>query len=136
MKKEDRRAKAMQKNKRKKQLIVTVCASVAVVIALALIFMIVQHGKTRVFGDGAQAVTLRDDGTFAAKFYHGEARSGTYTEQVENGATIISFMDDDKTEIGYIMSNVLTIPAEWDDGHGHGTYFTLQGFLQAALFSP
>jgi len=126
MKKEERRAKAIQKNKRKKTLILAACISVAAILVALIAFSLVQQSNVRVFGDGYQTFTLRRNGTFTAQLYHDAAKNGTYTEHEEDGITIVSFTHDGKTEHGSIVNNILTIPDEWDDGHGHGTSFLMR----------
>ena len=81
----------------------------------------------RFYGSGDLGVTLNDDLTFVANLYHGFSVSGTYTETTENGVTTVIYTSDDGIEyIGTISKNILTIPYEWGDAHGHGNTFALQ----------
>ena len=81
----------------------------------------------RVFGTSDTGVTLNADNTFTASLYHGVAKAGTYTESTGNDGVIkIVFTVDGAESIGAIYNNVLTIPPEWADAHGHGSTFALQ----------
>ena len=66
------------------------------------------------------------DGAFEAKLFHGFNAYGTYSEREQSGITIISFTYDGITVDGEIRGNVMTVPHEWDDGHGHDTELTLR----------
>jgi len=105
----------------------------AALIALMFITLFVFSScssKERVFVYGQQTVTLKSDGTFVANLSHNETKSGTYTE--ENGEDIITvtFTYDNTSANGIIIiaNNVLLVPDEWDDGHGHshGVEFKLK----------
>ena len=125
-KKKGKQKQAVKMFNRKNLVIISICVVIAVVIGALIIFNTGQQSGTRVFTAGSQTVTLRDDGTFSAQLAHSVAKSGTYTESVADNITTISFTYNGKTEKGSIVNNVLTLPHEWDDGHGHGTKFTLK----------
>jgi len=119
MNKKERRAAALKKARQKKLITIGICASVAAIIIAAIIFLFFQQSRTRVFTDGHQTVTLRRDGTFTAVLAH-EDREGSYTEKAGNGVTTVTFIIEGIAVDGSIADGVLTLPHEWDDGHGHG----------------
>ena len=121
---EEARKKEKQK-KRKKIIIITVCASLVVVVISLFVFNALQKKGDRVFSDGLQTVTLRANGKFTAALAH-DSRAGTYTETKENGVTTISFTAEGATVTGDITDDVLTIPEEWGDSHGHGSKLKLK----------
>ena len=122
----NRRQEAMKRDKRKKRIIAAVCGAVLVTIAVLLIVGQIQQRGTRTFISGRNSVTLNTDGTFRAALPHGVERSGTFTETTTDGVTTVSFNQGGTTVNGNIEDNVLTIPDEWDDGHGHPRSYTLQ----------
>jgi len=122
----NRRQEAMKRDKRKKRIIAAVCGAVLVTIAVLLIVGHVQQRGTRTFISGRNSVTLNADGTFRAVLPHGVERSGTFTETTTDGVTTVSFNQGGTTVHANIEDNVLTIPDEWDDGHGHPRNYTLQ----------
>ena len=124
--KKHRRQQAIKREKKKKIMIITVCAAVAAVIAILIAYNLYQQRNDRVYSAGEQTVRLRDNGTFVARFYHGVRRSGTYSETSANGFTSISFVYDGETADGRIDGDILTIPDEWDDNHGHGNRLMLK----------
>ena len=104
-------------------------------IALALVlmlaaFVLVGCGSSdeedRVFALGSHTVTLNADGTFEARLFHGFSVDGEYTESTVAGVLTVTFTHDGQEVRGTIVDDVLTIPHEWEDGHGHGTQFTLR----------
>jgi len=127
IKKNTKQKQAVKRTSRKNLIIISsVCIAIAVVIGALVIFNTTNNqGETRVFTVGSQTITLYDDGAFSAQLAHGVAKSGTYSESVVGDVTTVSFTYEGKTEKGNIVGNVLTIPNEWDDSHGHGTKFTL-----------
>ena len=108
--------------------IIIACVLVAAALAFIFIFNALQDDEVdgRVFAHGNHTVTLNGDGTFAARLFHGFRVDGTFTESFGGGMTTVYFTHDDETVRGRITSNILTIPIEWDDGHGHGRNFTLR----------
>jgi len=128
MSKKTRREEARKKEKQKKRkkiITIIVCVAFAIFIILLLIFNAIQRKNDRVFTDGHQTVTLHSNGKFIAKLAH-DSRTGTYTEMKENGVTTISFIAEGATVAGDITDDVLTIPEEWGDSHGHGSKLKLK----------
>jgi len=123
---------ARKRAKRKKIIITVVCIVVAAIIIAALVFYFLnqqnadQQGSERVYELGDGAVTLNDDGSFNAHLFHGDSYIGTYIEDIQGDVTIISFNYDGINATGWIIGNGLTLPDEWDDGHGHGHEFILR----------
>ncbi|MCL1805012.1 MAG: hypothetical protein FWG28_03275 [Clostridiales bacterium] len=120
MNKKERKAAAIKKARQKKTIIISVCVSVVAIVTAALVFLLFPQSKTRVFTDGHQTVTLRRDGTFTAELAH-EDREGSYTESKANGTVTVTFIIGGAAVDGSIADGILTLPHEWDDGHGHGT---------------
>ena len=122
-----RQAAAAKKRKQKKILIATICVVLAAAIVVLLISLsMIRQRSERVFTDGRQTITLRDDGTFAARLYHNVRANGTYTEMTEGNATIITFVSGGTSIETRVVNNVLTVPAEWTDAHGHNRRLTLR----------
>lgn len=123
------RREAARKKARQKKITVLIVCIVAVAAVAALIFLALpQESDGRVFVAGNNRVTLYEDGSFTAELPHGVSKSGTYTEieHIDADVTTISFTVEDRIEVGSITGDTLTIPAEWDDGHGHATEFVLR----------
>ena len=125
MNKKERQAQAVKKAKQKKMITIGVCVSAVVVIFALLIFNAYQNSKNRVYTDGYQTVTLHDDGSFIATLAH-EMRAGTYEESAENGVITVTFISAGGSVNGSIADDSLTLPEEWDDGHGHGSILMLK----------
>ena len=126
MSKKARREKALKKEKQKKtNIIIIMCVSLALVVISFFIYNALQQKDDRIFTDGQQTVTLHTDGTFTARLAH-DSRTGTYTEKKEKGVTTVSFITEGTTVTGDIANDVLTIPDEWDDHHGHGAKLKLK----------
>ena len=81
----------------------------------------------RVFTSGDEKVLLLPDRLFFAKLSHGTVIYGYFYELTEGdeAAVVFRYNDDSEMEIGGILGDVLTIPAAWDDGHGHDLDYTL-----------
>jgi len=142
MSKSKRKKEAIRRAKRKRA-IITVIASIAVITIIIITIIIFSVGNRdvtelteelteltelteRIYDRGSAMVTLSDNGSFAALLWHGDTRSGTFTESVVNGDTSITFMYNGSTGVGRIDGNVLHIPEQWDDLHRHGTEFFLR----------
>ena len=123
---------AEKKAKRQKAVTITVVSIAVVCIVALIVFLSMRQSGNRVYEGGGQTITLRTDGTFNATLAHPPAKNGTYTESTENGVTAISFTIDGETvtgtisETGTVSGSALTIPEEWDDGHGHGNVLHLK----------
>lgn len=117
----ERIKEAEKKTKRKKQIkIIGILA--AVVLTITAIIVVFSLQPTQVAGtyySGSEYVTLNTDGSFNAYLPHSETKSGTYEI---NGTTII-FTVDNQNQQGIISGRNLTIPYEWDHGHGHNTLY-------------
>jgi len=124
MDKKNRRAAAIKRDKRKKLIITSICVAVAVIVVTLVIYDQLNRNRERVYTDGNQTVTLQTNGAFTASLAHNSI-SGTYKQKKSNGVTIISFTSDGATVNGSITDNILSIPEEWDDHHGHGSTFKL-----------
>ena len=103
-------------------------------------------GQIRVFENGTASVKLFPDGTFIANLFHNSKITGTYVELVDdasgdiavkfsyNGMSVpsdggITFgVTGFTTVVGSIVDNVLTLPEDWDDGHGHGMEFSYRAY--------
>ncbi|MCL2507679.1 MAG: hypothetical protein FWF05_00740 [Oscillospiraceae bacterium] len=83
--------------------------------------------EDRVYGSINTGVMLNADLTFVANLYHGVVKTGTYSESTgSDGVTTVTYTVDGYEVFGTIKNDVLTIPPEWSDSHGHGSTFALQ----------
>jgi len=98
----------------------------------------------RVFENGNANVRLFPDGTFIANLFHNTKITGTYTEMTAGYETAVLFTYSGinnisggissfestglVTVVGGIVEDVLTIPIDWDDGHGHGMDFAFRAY--------
>ena len=88
-------------------------------------FVVVMPASNNGIAD-SQTITLNSDGSFVAELAH-EKREGTYTEKTANNGTItVNFVEGEISVSGRIINGVLTIPKEWQDEHGHGTFLKLK----------
>ena len=124
MSKKARREEAIKKEKQKK-MIIALCVAVLLVVGALLAFILNGQSQARVFAGGSQTVTLYRNGKFSARLSHNVQRNGTYTENTVGGMTTISFTSDGTIATGEITGDILTLPDEWDDGHGHGAKLPL-----------
>lgn len=125
MNKKERREAAVKKAKQRKTIIICVCAAVVVIAVVFAVVTLVLQSKNRVFTDGHQKLTLKYNGTFTAELAH-ETRKGTFTESEADGSITVTFTSDGASVNGAISDGVLTIPEEWQDDHGHGSYLWLE----------
>ena len=127
MAKKGRQTQALKKSKQKKMLItIGVCVSVVVIVAVALLVLnSTSQSQDRVFTDGHQTITLRDDETFTAELAH-ETIIGQYTQSTANSVVTVTFTSGGKSVTSRITNDILTIPQEWQDDHGHGTQLKLK----------
>ena len=123
-----------KKKKQRRKLIITVLICVLVAGGIAAYFVLrhdhdhdhsadnrsIMTGEVRTFSDGHQSVTLQNDGSFTARLAHGR-KSGTYTENTQGAVTWVIFSYDGTSARGRLEGDILTIPDEWDDHHGHGS---------------
>lgn len=127
--KQKRREQARQRARNKKIVIICIAAiAVIAIVAIAVYFSINDSTGENgiVYVSGNQTITLADDGTFIAVLAH-TMRSGTYAQSVQaDGVTTITFTENDTSVTGSIADDVLTLPTQWDDGHGHGIHFQLR----------
>jgi len=97
--------------------------------------------QTRVFYNGNSDIWLFPDGTFILNYFHNTKYSGTYEEKTEgnetavlftyNGAALIASGESSYepsgnspvTVVGGIVDNILTIPEDFEDDHGHGNKY-------------
>jgi len=128
VKKNERRKKAIRKSKQKKTFISIVCSVIVLAFLVPFILSAIQQSGARVFSDGFQTITLRRNGTFTAQLFHEAIDNGTYTEASHGSEAVVAFAYNGLVAAGSISGNVLTVPPEWEDTHGHGesTGFTLR----------
>ena len=97
------------------------------------------RGQIRVFERGNSNIRLFPDGNFIANLWHNTKISGTYRELTQGDETAVLFTHNGKTHlaggvstfentgtvtvVGGIVDGILTMPIDWDDGHGHGMEF-------------
>ena len=138
MSKKRKKEKIAKRNKRKKILIFTIGAAVLAIIIVLIVLKtgdqsisssqntIKQQTTARVFINENQTITLNTNGTFIARLAHDNNIDGTYSEANNGNFTIISFFYQDSTVNSRIMNNILSLPHEWEDSHGHGNEFKLR----------
>jgi len=98
----------------------------------------------RVFENGNANVRLFPDGSFIANLFHNTKITGAYSEMTQGHETAVLFtyggitnlsggvstfdVTGPVTAVGGIVNDVLTIPEDWDDGHGHGMDFSYREY--------
>lgn len=124
--KNGRQAQILKKERQRTVIILSVCISVVTIFVATFFFLILSpQSDGRVFTDGHQAVMLHDDGSFIAELAH-ETMKGTYIESTADGVVIVTFISEGKSVTSSITDDVLAIPEEWQDDHGHGTTLRLK----------
>lgn len=118
--KKTRKEQAIKKSKQKNRIIIAVFALLLVAVIATVVIVIAQRGQERVFSEGNQSVTLRDNGNFTASLAHNVNRSGTFTETEDGDVITISFTEGGATVTGSIIDGVLHLPEQWNTGCGHG----------------
>ena len=99
-----------------------------------------ERGRIRIFKRGNANIRLYPDGTFIANLWHNTKVTGTYRELTHGNETAVMFTHSGITTatggvssfeetglvtvVGGIVDGILTMPEDWDDGHGHGMEFT------------
>ena len=119
--KAERKEKALKKAFLKR---IVIFGILALVVTTAVVFTVQKlshHEEEEIYSAGGQTVRLSENGKFSANLAHGVRKSGTYTREIEDGRTTIYFNVEGREEIGWIFSDALHMPREWDDGHGHGS---------------
>jgi hypothetical protein len=106
--------------------------------AFKLAYSAGQYGSTmqeyiRVFENGNANIRLFPDGTFIANLFHNIKITGTYTEMTDGREIAVLFTHSCAdnalvTVVGGIVNDILTIPEDWDDGHGHGMDFAYREY--------
>ena len=128
-KRSKQREEAQQRAKKKKIAALAVCAVLAVAVIAVSVIVHVNRPGARVFAVGGQAVTLYDNGRFAARLAHNVNISGTFTEEVSGNVTAISFTHGGNTVSAQIEGDVLLLPPQWRAAcraHVHEIEFPLQ----------
>ena len=130
MSKKQRREAAQQKAKKQKIVTLSVCATLAVFFVAALVVYQITRPDSRVFAvAGGQSVTLYENGNFTARLAHNVTLSGTFTEDVNDDITIITFNQGGSTVSTQIENDVLHLPIPWRAtcmAHFHETEFPLR----------
>ena len=123
-----RQQEAKRNDSMQKYLLFAGCCLAVVAIVVVVLLNRTEEVGRRTFVSGANFVSLLDDNTFVAQLPHGLSKNGTYDETLdeETGITFVRFFVDGRNEIGTIQEDLLTIPSEWDDGHGHSVHYRLQ----------
>ena len=119
-KKKQRQEKAIKRKNIKTAITIIVSVLIVGGIIALLTLNSPNKGDGRIFTDGPQRVVLNNDNTFSAVLAHNQRYNGTYTESPQGGSTTVVFTYSGRSANGSIQGDVLTLPHEWDDGHGHG----------------
>jgi hypothetical protein len=86
------------------------------------------QGSIRVFENGNANIRLFPDRTFIANLFHNTKITGMYAEVTDGHETAVLFTHSGMTVVGGIVDDILTIPEDWDDGHGHGMDFAYRAY--------
>ena len=116
-----RKEKAKRNTRRKTIIIMSIIAVIILAVALLGVRNASRQNNAEVYSAAGQTVRLLDDGKFSAVLAHNIQKSGTYTKETEDGRTYVIFNVNGNEEVGWMINNSLHIPAEWDDGHNHGS---------------
>jgi len=104
----------------------------------------IDNTQIRVFENGNANIRLFPDGTFIANLFHNTKITGAYTEMSDGQEIAVLFTYSGinnlshgvsafeatglVTVVGGIVDDILTIPEDWDDGHGHGIDFVFRPY--------
>ena len=116
-----RRELAQKKAKQKKMIIIAVVVVVVLAIAAFAIITAIQAAGTETYTDGHQTVVLKPNGTFTADLYHDAHYSGTYTMDKQGDWPLVTLTYGNNTSTVEIIEGAFTLPADWQDDHGHGS---------------
>jgi len=110
----------LPKSTKNKKLIIW---SVVILALLALVFILIftNQGKVEKYSDGYQTIELYANGSFSANLYHGVEYKGNFSKSSTGSNEIIVFTVNDATFVAPVINNVLNLPSEWRDSHGHGS---------------
>ena len=122
----EKRQLATQKEKFKKRIFAILCFLALAIIVTIVIFNAIQQRGSRVYANGRNTVILQTNNRFRANLPHRVTINGTFSESIDNGTTIVSFTHNGRIVYGIITGSTLVIPAEWDDGCGHGRNYVLR----------
>ena len=117
-----------QQKKKNRVITLSILGGIVVLAIILCIFLIPKSNKEDftqymgIYTNGEYNITLKKDGTFTATLPHDVSYQGKYS--VNN--TAITFTVDGQQHVGTLTTDTLTIPGEWDDGHGHASTFTRQ----------
>ena len=123
------REAAQKRAKKKRRTMLGICAILIVAVIATIIVYEVTRPETRVFSVTNQSVILYENGNFTARLAHNINISGTFTEEVGEDITIISFISGDNIVSSQIIDDVLMLPVEWRANcriHRHETEFPLR----------
>ena len=115
-----RQEKARKKAKRNKILIICGCILAVAALSALIVNSVIRQAGAETYSNGNHLVQFLENGKFTAVLAHNVRKSGTYTKSTSEGITTVSFNVNGRVEVGIIRDGALHIPAEWDDGHGHG----------------
>jgi len=127
MAKKQKKLNAIKKTRIKK-IVIGLCS---LVLVIALVFILGSKFTQKsveipvdieIYSYHGQTIQLFADGRFSAALAH-NVKNGTYTKTNENSEISVLFNINGNIEVGRIINNLLYLPREWDDGHGHGNIF-------------
>jgi len=100
---------------------------ILITISVPVVLSEIQRSKERVYvASDNSSITLRANGTFIARLSH-DVRNGTYVEDDLGSFLVVTFFPQGEAAAnGVILGDVLQLPEEWDDGHGHSIDFYLK----------
>ncbi|MCL2023880.1 MAG: hypothetical protein FWG82_05865 [Oscillospiraceae bacterium] len=121
---------AAQKKKKQQKMLKNGAILLAILAVIGTIaFIAIQSSKARegerVYDNGTDRIVLQENGTFSAALHAG-GKSGTYTQEQGDEVIHITFTTNGQDYKTTLSGPILTLPVEWDDGHGHGSEFRLK----------
>jgi len=127
--KKERREAAQKRARKKRIAIIATLATCVVLFIVAAVVYTVTRPDSRVFQvAGGQSVILYENGRFSANLFHNMSISGTFTEDVGEDASVISFTHGGTTIFTQIEDDVLILPVPWRSNcrtHSHEIEFPL-----------
>ena len=115
-----RKIQAEKKARKKRLALVGAIAAAALIGVVALAFQGLRLAGAEVYGYSGQRVRLFADGRFDASLPHGMSFKGKYSKDPWiPGEISVAFVYGGGAVTGWIAGDMLLLPLEWDDGHGH-----------------
>ena len=118
--KKDRRERAIKKAKLRRGIIIGAVGIAVLAVAAFIVIAITMSVGTEAYTDGQQNLILRTDGSYTAVLFHGNSFNGTYVRTADGLELTYGSGGSTMTAHALIEGDMLHLPTEWDDNHGHG----------------